>query len=101
MATERHRGRAEQAAAIEQRIDRIVVDYAAAYCLRAVQREQAIDDLAIAWTVDDHLMVVFRSDDRGGGDVRVHEIGLLAPLRKGLRSRRLRVTYVFGAPNSA
>jgi hypothetical protein len=84
---------------VEQHIDRIVADYAVSYCLRAVQRavrtgeDDSGKDGAVTWTIDDHLMVEFHGDGRGGGNVRVHEIGLLAPLRKELRSKRLHVEY--------
>jgi hypothetical protein len=82
-------------------IDSIVADYATAICGRPARRRDhppggavgGDDDPRVTWSIDGDELVTFRPSRRGPGVVTIHEIGLLEPLRKELRSRHLMVEY--------
>ena len=85
-------------------IDSIVAEYATSVCGRPARRRDHppgradeggidTDDARVAWSIDGDVLVEFRPSPRGRGVVSIHEIGLLEPLRKQLRSRHLVVEY--------
>ena len=87
-------------------IDSIVAEYATVICGRPARRRDHppdgsdISDAVVTWSIDGDVLVTFRPSSRGRGVVSVHEIGLLQPLRKQLRSRHLRVEYRTRTPPS-
>ena len=70
----------------------MLADYATTYCLRPVRRVDAAG--TVRWLIDDDPMVEVIHGEAGREQVLVHEIGLLAELKKQLRSRRVSVEYV-------
>jgi hypothetical protein len=70
----------------------MLADYATTYCLRPVRRVDESE--VIRWSIEDEVMVELVHGAAGREQVLVHEIGLLATLRKQLRSRRVSVEYV-------
>jgi hypothetical protein len=80
-------------------VDSIVGEYATAYCGLPFRRREVgpehTDDSAprVVWSIEGHTVVEYMHDDAGPGRLVVHEISLLKPLRKQLRSRHVRITY--------
>ena len=80
-------------------VDSIVAEYASAICGRPARRRDHPPDgsdgqvVGVTWSIDGDVLVTFSPSPRGRSVVTVHEIGLLEPVRKELRSRHLRVEY--------
>jgi hypothetical protein len=79
-------------AKVEAAIDGIVADYVTTYALLPVQRRE-LEDGAVTWSSDKEVLVELSSGDRQPARVVVREIGLLQPLKKQLRSRRVTIEY--------
>ena len=80
-------------------VDRILSDYATSYCGRPVRRrdvtpmQSAIQLPGVTWCIEDEVMVEFFPGDSGPGRMIVHDIALLRPLRKQLRTRHVTIEY--------
>jgi hypothetical protein len=79
-------------AKVEAAIDGIVAEYVTTYALLPVQRRE-LEDGAVTWSSDKEVLVELSSGDRQPARVVVREIGLLQPLKKQLRSRRVTIEY--------
>lgn len=75
-------------------VDDVVVRYAAAYCGLPVRRRQ--DRPHVTWSIDRDVVVRFVHDGPGPSRLLVHDIGLVGPLRKHLRSRHQRIVIARG-----
>ena len=82
-------------------VDAILADYATAICGRAVRRRELRPDGAagpvagVTWSIDGDVIVTFIPALRRRR-VAVHEIGVLQPIRKQLRSRHVVVEHAGG-----
>jgi hypothetical protein len=77
-------------------VDAVVADYATSICGRAAHRREVPPDgldAGVTWSIDGDVVVCFTPSQHGRSVVTVHEIALLQPLRKQLRSRHLAVEY--------
>ena len=73
-------------------VDDVIADYAVAYYGRPVRRrDEPAAPGRVTWSVDEQLVVELRCRERGPDRLTVHELGLLEPLRKRLRSRHVTV----------
>jgi hypothetical protein len=79
-------------AKVEAAIDGILAEYVTTYALLPVQRRGS-EDGAVTWSSDNAVLVELTSRDRQSARVVVCEIGLLQPIRKQLRSRRVTIEY--------
>jgi hypothetical protein len=78
-----------------QPVDAVLADYATNVCgLPVRRRENPPPRPGVTWSIDDAVMVEFVHAEEGPGRLLVHELSLLAPLRKKLRSRHLMIEYV-------
>jgi hypothetical protein len=81
-----------------------VADYAVSYCGRPVRRREvaplqsALHFPGVTWSIDGDVVVEFLASDRGPGRLLVHDIALLRPLRKRLRSRHVQIAYAMSGP---
>ena len=77
-------------------VDRVLADYATT-CGRPVRRrEHGLPGRArgyVSWSIDGEVMVEFLPGLKGPGRLLVHEIGLVAPLKKQLRTRHVAIEY--------
>ena len=89
----RYRRAVARAAAIED----IVAEYATSICGRPVRRREvrpftsAVELPGVIWSIDGDVMVELLVVDGERPRVVVHEIALLKPLRRVLRTRHLSV----------
>jgi hypothetical protein len=89
----RHRRAVDRAAVIED----IVADYATSICGRPVRRREvppmtsAIELPGVIWSIDGDVMVELLVVDGERPRVVVHEIALLKPIKRQLRTRHLDV----------
>ena len=80
-------------------VEGIVADYATAYCGRPVRRreagplESAVQLPGVTWSIDGDLVVEYLVAPSGPAQLVVHDIALLRPLRKALRSRHISVKW--------
>jgi hypothetical protein len=77
-------------------VDAVVADYATSICGRAARRREVRPggpDVGVTWSIDGEVVVCFTPKQQGRSVVTIHEIALLQPLRKQLRSRHLAVAY--------
>ena len=84
-------------ARVEAAVDEIVADHATSYVGRPVQRHAILPPRPLpgmTWSIDKELVVEFVYRDGAQDELLVHDVALLAPLRKRLRSRHLRVAHV-------
>ena len=77
----------------------ILADYATSYCLRPVRRREVppspVDaNPGVTWSIDGTTIVEFRYDERGPDRLVVHDVALVVPLKRRLRSRRVKVAHV-------
>jgi len=72
-------------------IDEVLGAFAASYELAAIQRRDARP--TVTWAIDNELIVEFEFHEPGRSVVRVHDISLLAQLRRRLRSKRLIIEH--------
>lgn len=78
-------------------VDVVMADYATNWCRRPFRRidilpfESAIHVPGVRWLIEGELVAEFVAGDRGHGTLVVHDIALLAPLRRAIRSRRVRI----------
>jgi hypothetical protein len=78
-----------------QPVDVILAEYATTVCgLPVRRRETPAPRPGVTWSIDDAVMVEFVHAERGPSRLLVHELSLMAPLRKKLRSRHLTIDYV-------
>jgi hypothetical protein len=85
--------RFRRAAARVAPVDEVVAAYATGYHGCPVRRRDVPDGPrpTVTWSIEGEVAVELLVVDDGPDVVVVHELGLLAPLRKRLRTRHLRV----------
>lgn len=85
---------------VEPVVEEILATYATSFCLRPVRRSDWEHDgcFGVRWSIDGELMVELRYDGRVPVDLVVHDVTLMRPLRKRLRSRRIRVAHIGATP---
>jgi hypothetical protein len=86
-------------ARVDAAVEPILADYATSYCLRPVRRREVppspVDaNPGVTWSIDGDTIVEFRYDERGPDRLVVHDIALVVPLKRRLRSRRVKVAHV-------
>jgi hypothetical protein len=80
-------------------VDGVLADYATSFCGRPVRRSEAapmqssVQLPGITWSIDGDLMVEFLYEDTGPSRLVIHEIALLRPLRKQLRSKHVTIEH--------
>ena len=80
-------------------VDRVVADYATSICGRPARRRELRPDRAdgdlgsVTWSIDHEVVVEFTAAAGGRDRVVVYDVGLLGPLRRCLRNRRLVVDH--------
>jgi len=105
--------RAREDAAIEWRyrraasrvsvIDGIVAEFATGICGRPVRRREvlplqsSVEVPGIKWSIDGHLAVQFIHEPSDPDRLVVYEIALLRSVKKAIRSRHVRITYLSGS----
>ena len=81
------------ATSVEAVVDGVLTEYAASYLL-AIQQRSNPERTRVTWSSGNDVMVELQRDDTGAIRLLVQEIGLLSPLRKRLRSRRVKVEHI-------
>jgi len=84
-------------ARVEAVVEPILADFATCYVGRPVRRSTIHPPRAlpgIAWSIDGDLVVEFVHQASDRDDVFVHEVALFDALKRRLRTRHLRVSYV-------
>ena len=84
-----------------RKVDDVVAEHATAYWGRPYRRrevrpfESAVELPGLTWSIEGESVVVLVSiaDDGGPARLIVRDVGLLAPLRKVLRSRHVRIEH--------
>jgi hypothetical protein len=80
-------------------VDAIVAEYATSYCgLPARRREiapmqSAVQLPGVTWSIDKEVVVEFLYYGDGPGRLIVYEIALVKPLKRGVRSRHVRLEH--------
>ena len=78
-------------------VDEVMADYATNWWRRPFRRldtlpfESSIRVPGVRWSIEGELVAEFVAGDCGHGTLVVHDIALLAPLRRAIRSRRVRI----------
>ena len=81
-------------------VDDVVAEHATAWCGRPYRRrevrplESAVDLPGVTWSIDGDVVVELLYADRGAHRLVVHDVALLAPVRKVLRSRHVTIEHV-------
>jgi hypothetical protein len=104
-----HEGREGQVAALAWRFDRVlrvvepIVDellatYVSSFSLRPVRASAHAGEgcLGRRWSVDGDVLIELVFDGRVPAELVVHDVALMRPLRKRLRTRRIRIEHVSG-----
>jgi hypothetical protein len=95
--------RLERALARVRVVDDVVAEHATSYCGRPARRRDippltsAVELPGARWSIDGELVVEFLASEVGPGRLVVHDVALLAPLKKLLRSRHVSVEHVSAA----
>ena len=81
---------------VEPAVEELLATYATSYCLRPVRRSdwESNGSFGVRWSIDGELVVELHYDGRVPVDLVVHDVALMRPLRKQLRSRRIRIQHV-------
>lgn len=76
-------------------VEDILAEYATSVCGLPLRRRETHDpgDDRVTWSIDDAVMVELVPADEGPHLLRVHELSLLGPVRKAMRTRHVRVEY--------
>lgn len=88
-------------------VERVLAEHATAYCRRPLRRREvlpmssAVELPGVTWTIDSEVVAELLVEDRGPSRLVVHDVSLLAPLRKVLRSRHVRIEHRVGARESS
>jgi hypothetical protein len=85
-------------ARIGPEVEAIVAEHATCYWQRGARRREEWprpDHPAgrVRWTIDDELVVELRIAERGAAELVVHDVSLIDPLRRALRSGHVRVSH--------
>jgi hypothetical protein len=89
--------RFERAVRRVQPLEGILADYATQVCGLPVRRREAHGAQAgVTWSIDGEPMVELVVEPDGPDRLLVHELSLLAPVRRTLRTRHLRIEYAPG-----
>ena len=95
----RARWRFERAVARVAAVDEIVAEYATSYCGRPFRRRDtpplasAVDLPGVTWTIEGDVVVELLYAEHGPSRLLVHDIGLLRPVRRAIRSRHVTVAH--------
>jgi hypothetical protein len=84
-------------ARVERVAEAVVAEYATSYCQRPARRVDIRPPRplpGVQWSIDGELVLEFVHHRDGRDELCVHDVALLTPLRKRLRSRRLRIEHV-------
>ena len=97
--------RHQRAVARVRKVDDLVADYATAYWGRPYRRreirpfESSIELAGVIWSIDGQALVELHTlTEDGVARLLVHDIGLLAPLKRALRTRHIRIERPIGPP---
>jgi len=88
-----------RAVARVREVDDVLAEFATSICGRPVRRVEAapmrsaVQSPGVVWSIDGDVMVEFLYEERGPSRLVVHEIALLRPLRKQLRSGHVTVEH--------
>jgi hypothetical protein len=75
-------------------VDLILADYATNVCGLPVRRRESHGARpGVTWSIDGEPMVELVVEDDGPDRLVVHEVSLLGPVRRALRTRHLRIEY--------
>ena len=85
-------------ARIEPQVDAIVAEHATSFWQRGARRYEdwpRLDqpDARVRWVIDKELVLELRVAARGAADLVVHDFSLIDPLRRGLRTRHVRIRH--------
>lgn len=81
-------------------VDGVVAEHATAWCGRPYRRRDvrplasAVELPGVTWSIDGDVVVELLYADHGPHRLVVHDVALLAPLRKVLRSRHVAIEHV-------
>jgi hypothetical protein len=78
---------------VEGPVERLLAEHVATCCLRPFRRAELPDGAGVHWSIDHETVVAFRHNRGRGGQVIVHDITLVRPLRQLLRSRDFTVSH--------
>ena len=94
-ATERSDWHFDRAVARVEPVEGILAEYATAVCGLPVRRSERRDGErpGVTWSIDGDVMVELVTSADGPDHLLVHELSLLGPLRKALRTRHLKLEY--------
>jgi hypothetical protein len=81
-------------ARVERAVDELLAEYAASYVLRPVHRHADVVRGVVTWSIDKETVVEFFHVQHGHDRLVVHDVALLGPLRKRVRSRHVDVEHV-------
>jgi hypothetical protein len=84
-----------RAVARTKAVDDVLADYASSYCGRPLRRREMAHThrATVTWSIDNEVVVEFVHEESGAGRLLVHEMSLLQPLKKELRSRHITIEY--------
>jgi hypothetical protein len=80
-------------------VERVLAAYATDYCRRPLRRREvlpmtsAIELPGVTWSIDGDVMAELLVGETGPSRLVVHEVALLAPLRKALRTRHVQIEH--------
>jgi hypothetical protein len=75
-------------------VDGILADYATNVCGLPVRRRETHGaHPGVTWSIDGDPMVELVVEDDGPDRLVVHEVSLLRPVRRALRTRHIRIEY--------
>ena len=75
-------------------VEGILAEYATTVCGLPVRRNETHGVRpGVTWSIDGDVMVELVPTDDGPDRLLVHELSLLGPVRKALRTRHLRIEY--------
>jgi hypothetical protein len=85
-------------ARIEPSVEAIVAEHATSFWQRGARRYAVWPGLdrqdgRVRWVIDNELVLELRVAARGAAELVVHDFSLIDPLRKGLRTRHVRIRY--------
>jgi hypothetical protein len=83
-----------RAVARVQPVEGILAEYATAVCGLPVRRTETHGaHPGVTWSIDGTVMVELVAEASGPDRLLVHELSLLGPVRKALRTRHLRIEH--------
>ena len=85
-------------ARIEPTVETLLADHATSYWGRPLRRQELAAepdglDRRVVWTIDTETVLELRVAERGPATLVVHDVSLLSPLRRALRTRHVRLLH--------